>query len=176
MPPRAADSAGCRLVINGEHMAGHRSSSTIGLSYPALEAIAPPAAMAPPSSAINSRRFGDRDIEPIQGDRYHAIQTNEIDELGCPFLPECRNRLPGSQLRADAARDQSGGEIIGDGLLARKAAWALAGNDRGYLVVRETTQFRDQHMRVDFIGGVKLRTRYQDSDLSNWFGKRRRRG
>src|SRR5438270_1558647 len=66
-----------------------------------------------------------------EGDGYHAIQTNEVDELGRPFLAEYRNRLPVGQLRQDAARNESRGDVISDRFLTRQVARFFAGNRNG---------------------------------------------
>src|SRR2546423_5396344 len=115
-------------------------------------------------------------IEAVQGDGYHAIQPDEVDELCGSLLAECRYRLSIGQLRQDAARDEGCSNIISHPFLTRQVARALAGNDRRDLVVRQAAKLRDKNMRVDLVGRAELRAGYEDRYFPNWprqFGRRR---
>jgi hypothetical protein len=108
---------------------------------------------------------GHRHIVAVQRDRNHAIEADQVDELGGALFAEMLDRLLIGEFGQLAGGEQRGGDVIGGGLLGREVARALAGDDGRDLVVGEAAQFGDQDMRVDFVGRAEFRAGDQDRDL-----------
>jgi hypothetical protein len=87
-----------------------------------------------------------RHVESIQRHRDHAIQANEVGQLGRAVLAELVDRRAIGQFRQHAAVDQRGSEIIGDRFLSRQIRRPLAGDDRCQLLIRQTAMFGDDDM------------------------------
>jgi hypothetical protein len=110
--------------MSGSARASTRSISRPQKRFPTLSDNAASRRQWPVVQLLSFLRH--RDVEAVEGQGDHAVEADEIDELGHTFEAELRDALFPGELGQDAARDERGGEVVGDLFLARQVARSLA--------------------------------------------------
>ena len=121
-------------------------------------------------------RFWNRHLKSIEGHRYEAIESNQVNKLSRAVNAECLNGLPVIQFGKEAVTDKRGCNVISDSFVRGEVARTLPGNYRGDFFVGNAALLGEHNVSIDFIGCSELRTGDENSDFSNGFRQRRREG
>ena len=111
--------------------------------------------------------LGHGHVEAVQCNGNRAVQPDQIDQLGRALLAEGADRALVGERGQHAARNQVGGDVVGDGLVLGQVARALAGDDGRDLFVGQAAQLGRQHVGVQLVGGMELGAGDQDGDLAH---------